>query len=113
MTWTIAADPSAMVVASLLDGDAPPVFAYIVREADRAGGISIPRCQALKIPPGGCSRQAERSGGSGARGRRKGAGSAEHIRLRFEVESCKALPTPARRSRRRPFPNPQATLTVG
>ncbi|KAI8465185.1 MAG: hypothetical protein J3K34DRAFT_461521, partial [Monoraphidium minutum] len=51
MAWSIAADPSAMVQAVLLDAESPPVFGFVVREADRTGGISMARCKALKVPP--------------------------------------------------------------
>jgi hypothetical protein len=58
MTWTILADLSAAVTVRLLDAAAPPVFGFAVREADRQGSISIPRCDVLKIQPGAHARAA-------------------------------------------------------
>lgn len=52
MTWSVIADQSALVKAVVLDTESPPVFGFVVQEADRSGSISIPRCDALKIAPG-------------------------------------------------------------
>jgi len=52
MTWSIAADLSALVQVVVLDTESPPVFGFVVKEADRKGSISIERCNALRVLPG-------------------------------------------------------------
>ena len=57
LTWSIVADASALVQAVVLDEGAPPVFGFVVREAARAGSISVARCEALGVPQGDAYRR--------------------------------------------------------
>ena len=76
MTWTVVADASALVTAAVLDAASPPVFGFAVREADRAGGVSVERCDALKVPPGaGGGAAAAAAQGEGGRRRLARGGS--------------------------------------
>jgi hypothetical protein len=54
MTWTIQADEAALLTAVAVEAE-DLSWAMVLREADKQGNLSVPRCQALGISNGRCT----------------------------------------------------------